>query len=377
MRSNLSDIIDQLDSKRSSLRLSGLNNLTILLTNAYALETINGYVATLTLILQTLLKKGNTSQNIAAMRALTLLALTIGTDNHNLYESSLSPLTTLMKMPSTNAQSKGSAAKCLSMLAFINAEHYETKELLEEFIKLLQSCTVSAPSAVISAVFEAISLLLTTFAPDEASSYMNLLPHIRKHLQSDNLDVRLASGGCFILLYESWQNSELNRLACIAERNSQEFTLEKPEANGEMQEMLELIEKIYSASSRHTGSKSERLSQRTGFRDFIQFIESNKQPTEKMQIGNEKHVFEGFTTLAQLNAIRFYVQRGLSVHLSENHLLIDIFDLRVNPMESQESALEKRMKMKAQSKQKAKKDYLDYKLSRINKQAAREVNFDK
>ncbi|CAH1982064.1 unnamed protein product [Acanthoscelides obtectus] len=74
-------------------------------------------------------------------------------------------------------------------------------------------------------------------------------------------------------------------------------------------------------------AKKDRKQQRATFRDILQFIESDTVPEIQVKFGKEVLVLDTWTRRKQYDTLCNILGPSINIHLTENELLRDIFEI--------------------------------------------------
>lgn len=131
-------------------------------------------------------------------------------------------------------------------------------------------------------------------------------------LQSPHLDVRMSAGEALALLLESGRGHD------------EEFLDEY------IPEMVEST-KLLATDSQKFRAKRDRKQQRSTFRDVLLYIEEETAPEVTIQVGNgnvkEQLVLDSFAINHQYDSLCNALGSGMNIHLVENNVMRDIFEL--------------------------------------------------
>jgi len=286
------------------------------------------------------LKKGSVKERQQSALCISLLSITLGADNGEVYRDASPVFDEVISNNSLNDEARAAAFSALAMVAFIsNNDEFATHKNLEQCSAIFSDSRSSA--ALLVATLKAWSLLATTVS----ASYLHddvipvVLTRFVSLLQHDSVDVRLAAGEGIALIFEIARESEpdfdLHRFG--------EFT------HVDIDNLLDALNELSSDKSRQR-AKKDKAKQKTGFREITSSVEEGYYPSETLSFKHQKVEFDSWVKLTRLNALRDVLGEGLQVHFENNSVLQDIFGVRIDKSvkKTQLSAVEKRM-LKSQS----------------------------
>lgn len=327
---NLKDAIDGLTQKSAKGRTSCFHGIEKIFATKYVPDFVEDRQDTIKDAVERGLKKGRGEEQSTAARLSTLLCIQLG--EFECAESICEDFRpTLTFLANDNAVSTNARSECcwaLSMNQFL-CSNDDTCTV--EMTKLLTTifagsylkgdgtlATVSADLAALhAAAISSWTLLLTVMAPSEiynligssrSSTHLPSLNQLRQLLQSPHLDVRLSAGEALAVIFE------LGRDFC--EDYEQEWALD----------LVEILKDLATDSNK-SRAKKERKQQRASFRDILRYIEDDVIPEMQIKFGKEVLYLEGWCSRTQYNACCRLLGPGINIHLAENVLLREVFNL--------------------------------------------------
>nr|CAG8481239.1 11044_t:CDS:2 [Entrophospora candida] len=326
----LFESIDELEEKRT--REAGLTKLIRLLSQKYVADLLDSRRDTIfTLLMRSIKKDKSYNENKLAAKVMSLFFITLGDGQESLYQEIL----TLFKYNIINTASL--EVKTLGMACFIAGSAADAIELLDFFANIFhtdgKSVNAINNGMVIADALNSYGLLYAGLwgsqkGTDKAKKeFDRLMPIHLKHLKSDTMEVRVASGENIALMFEILG---IGRKRDASEEWEQ---LQHPERYEEIDEveyddkehLIELLSALAKDSNRHR-AKSQRKVQRSAFRDILRTVEEGDHIEEKIKIKKQTIHFSSWAKVAQLKAFRDVLAEGLHIHFQENELIQDIFE---------------------------------------------------
>lgn len=134
-------------------------------------------------------------------------------------------------------------------------------------------------------------------------------------LESSDKDVRIAAGENIGLMFES-ANVFLNATADDEEEEDEDAV--KPEYDN-MDGLIHTLKDL-SVDSNRRRAKSDRVEQKSVFRDIVRTVEENEKPLEELKIGGKVLTFRGWSKILPLNSFRRCLGPGFQHHLKVGFL---------------------------------------------------------
>lgn len=91
-------------------------------------------------------------------------------------------------------------------------------------------------------------------------------------------------------------------------------------------DLVEVLHQLATDSHKYR-AKKDRKQQRATFRDVLHYIESGEVPELQIKFGQECLILDSWVRRKQYDALCCILGPGINIHLSENDLLRDIFQL--------------------------------------------------
>lgn len=310
----LSEHIDNMSDKNARNRESALFAVQKSLMQKMLSDFLEDRKETLLHSIEFCLKKAKPSDIMLAAPVAALLCIQLGAG-----EESEEVLTTIRPQLSAFIQDKRLAssvrANCSSSLALITFISCEDISLTSEVMGLLEQLfTPNGTSTDLQARALTSWCLLLSIVPESSFETVieRVLPIVIKLLDSSEVSLRIAAGEAVALLYE------------LARGNSQDF---EPDIEGEL---IDRLQSLARDSSKYR-SKKDKKQQRSCFRDVLRTVEEGECPYETCKFGTELLELDSWVRIKQYGAFREALGSGVNLHLQENSLLREVFDLGPPP----------------------------------------------
>jgi len=164
-------------------------------------------------------------------------------------------------------------------------------------------------SSLHASALYAWTLLLTIYAPSTALRLAEKnIKRISELLDSPDVDLRIAAGECIAVLHEI-------SCECIEDFEFDEMDL-----------LCDKL-KMLATDSQKFRAKKDRRQQRSSFRDILRALEEKEPPNITVKFGRERLIIDSWCRKRQYDAFCYVLKSGMNLHLAENELLRDIFEL--------------------------------------------------
>lgn len=345
MKSDLINYVNQLSSPRPEIRKKHLILIQQeLRTNYPAFPDDWNYKETLLFGIESILKRGKLSEQIEALRCLTIYFTqvthsenqAIGERFQEFFESRLCDATKPGEL----------RAACATTVAWL---HYISepmgfpyiKNLMEKLSNVFKNSCLKGdgmppdfPKAQIDLHKDCLfawGLLFTSLPSHDADEFgRNVICHLVSILQSKYMVVRMAACDVLALVYER-----------IREETRESFK------GSYFEILLQVLDNLSFGSNKYT-SKGDAKKQRSNFRDLLKFLRSHEIPTLEVKLTSEKVELDTYQKLFIYQAYCHLLTLGINTHLQENMLLRQFFDLGLPLPSIQQSqrvrAADKRMR---------------------------------
>ncbi|XP_046388812.1 interferon-related developmental regulator 2 [Ischnura elegans] len=330
----LKEAIDGINQKSAQGRTMSLEAVSKAFVKKFIPEFIVDRRLTVTDGIERSLRKGRGAEQAAAAHLASLLCLQLGGGDSlglggdgaggsadQAFRDLRPVLITLANDGSTTYPARAKCCMALGLCSFVSGgELQEVVELmctLENIFWLASSSSVQAsnPEAatLYSAALSAWGLLLTLMAPGDVYSLMGRqLSRLVTLLESASLDVRIAAGEAIAVA------TELGRI------HDADFTIGGKGCDNE--DLIETLRGLATDSHKYR-AKKDRKQQRSSFRDILHFVEEGEQPDVQVKFGQEMLSLDTWCRKKQYDAFCQVLGPGMNLHLTENYLVREIFEL--------------------------------------------------
>ncbi|XP_076340105.1 interferon-related developmental regulator 1-like [Tachypleus tridentatus] len=318
----LKEAIDGTSQKSAKGRQICLELVRKSLTSRYMYDFIIERKMTITDMLERSLKKGKGEEQgtAAILAALVCIHLGVGDDSEALFHE-LGPIFSQIVADRTASPvARDKCAAALGIYSFITnsgvGSLQSTMQLLHSvfsasFLKGNGAVPSHAPELLVlhSHALLAWSLLVTISSTlqviELAESQLKKLPEL---LESPNLELRIAAGEAIAILYE------------VIREESVDFEIDN------IENLCETLRQLATDSHKFR-AKKDRRQQRSSFRDVLRAVEEGEAPDVRVKFGREVLNIDSWCKKRQYDAICYILGSGMNLHLKENDLLRDIFEL--------------------------------------------------
>ncbi|KAG0332769.1 Interferon- developmental regulator 1 [Podila humilis] len=346
--SQLKDVIEELNEKRSSTREEALSKLQTQLSQRYTADVLDTQRDDLMDLLKKSIKKGGVRECVTAANVISLVFITIGEDDEKMF-TDLAPL---MKYTITNHENTEVKAACTYALAtacYISStpqpSHLPTYDLLNFFADIAISGGASANASqngeTIAAALESFSVLYAslfhTLGPKQLTMqarriFNNIIPSAKTLLEHPAVEVRVASGEVIAVMFEILENFQRQRDdgdfsddEDVSETYNEDDPEDYEDVTGDfryddLQGLVDALGHLSTDSARHR-SKKERSAGRSAFRDILKSVESGERPHESLKLRDYDIDFQGWVDIIQLHFLRDRLTSGLQTHFVHNTMI--------------------------------------------------------
>ncbi|XP_057655173.1 interferon-related developmental regulator 2 isoform X1 [Diorhabda carinulata] len=331
LEEKLCENIDGLSQKSSQGRINCFETLTKAFIKKCMPVFIRDRYFTICDSIERSLKKGAAAEKIAAVELAAVICVQLGGEEATEEICRLlKPL--LLTLICDNTVSPLVRSKCcvaLGNITFLSGgEIGDVILLMQQFESIFSASylkgdgtvpTISPDIGVLHAsAIQAWNLLFTLLSPGNIGTMINnskALPSLEKLselLESPHLDVRLAAGEALSLIFE------LGREEC--DDFEENFALD----------VTENLKQLATDSHKYR-AKKDRKQQRATFRDILQFIENDVVPELQIKFGKETLMLDSWVRRKQYEMLCNILGPSINVHLTDNDLLREIFEIIVPP----------------------------------------------
>lgn len=310
----LADCIDRATQKSAQGRQSALFAIQKALKSRIVHEFLSDRKVTIVDCIEKCVKRGTKEDRVLASSIAVLLCVQFGagSESEDVLRSMKPHLITVIQDQTAGSVARASCATALALCCFIASEdHDELFECSAVLEAIFDNKKTVKPDEVplYSSILSAWALLLSVTPENQA--YILINKHLRRMmflLQTSDLSVRIAAGELLALMYEMGRN--VNEDFGYRDRNG----------------VCDLIRELATEGTKHIAKKDLRQ-QRSSFRDILKTIEEGVAPEEVVKFGAEYMELDSWVRRRQYTALKDALGTGVTLHLQENDLLRDIFDL--------------------------------------------------
>lgn len=318
----LKDCIDGLSEKSASGRTNCLKSIITALSKRFLYDFLVDRYITICDGIERCLKKGKSEEQINACRCANSLLIQLGpgAEGEEL-SSQLKPLfSTLLMDKSAASKTRAACAQSIGLFTLIACCDMEMvlsvmsqleSIFADSYRKLDGALPVVSPETSLLHC-EALSswCLLLSLVPSSSvviitDSHLNRLP---KLLESSDVDLRIVAGEAIAMLYE------------IARFDDQDF-----EGYG-IDELCQTLKQLATDSNKYR-AKKDRRQQRSSFRDILKTVENGEGSRMCVKFGREELCIDSWIRKRQYDSLCNVLGSGMNLHLQENELVRDIFEL--------------------------------------------------
>lgn len=324
----LLEAIDGLTQKSAQGRTNCFDAVAKALVVKFIPEFVYDRRLTITDCIERSLKKGRGAEQVSAAALAPLLCVQLGPGDAS--EQLCKDLRPVLSITAhDNSANPPARAKCcwaLGLCAFLaGGEMGDVLELMQQMQAIFagsylkgdrQLPTVSVDIAALhAAALSSWSLLLTLMASGDVYQILNCpnnfapsLVQLSELLQSPHLDVRMSAGEAFALIFE------------LGREFNEDF------AEGFTPELVESLRQLATDSHKYR-AKKDRKQQRATFRDILHYIEEDLYTDVQVRFGQEALILDSWSRRKQYDVLCQTLGSGLNLHLAENELLREVFQL--------------------------------------------------
>lgn len=318
----LQDAIDGTSQKSTKGRQTCLETIKKALSCRFEYDFLSERKMTVFDMLERCLKKGKDEEQAAAalLAAMICIHFGAGTESEQLYLDLQPILMTLMNDPSVNPNTRAKCATALGVCCFISGDGVETMSSVLDSLHIIFSASYLKGNGVVpnhtpeltqlhSSALVSWSLLLTLCSTSFISKTLDLqLPRLPEILESPDVDLRIAAGESVAILYE------------LAREYDDNFV------GDDIDDLCTKLQ-LLATDSQKFRAKKDRRQQRSSFRDILRYVETREAPDMRIKFGREILNINTWCRKRQYDSLCQILGSGMNLHLTENELLRDIFEL--------------------------------------------------
>uniref|UniRef100_V5I981 Interferon-related developmental regulator 1 n=1 Tax=Anoplophora glabripennis TaxID=217634 RepID=V5I981_ANOGL len=330
----LCELLDGLSQKSSQGRTNCFQSLAKGLVKKYIPNFIRDRYFTMCDSIERSLKKGGGPEKAAAAELATIICVQLGGEDtsEEIYRMLKPVLFTTICDNTVSATVRAKSCVALGTITFLTGGDLGEVIILMQQLQAIFSASylkgdgalanVAPESAILHAsALSTWNLLLTLISPGSIGGMLNTksLPSLEKLselLESSHLEVRMAAGEALALIYELGREED--------EEFEEDFALD----------VTETLKQLATDSHKYR-AKKDRKQQRATFRDILQFVENGTIPEVQVKfgkdLGKEVLVLDTWTKRKQYESLCNILGPSINIHLTENYLLRDIFEIAGAP----------------------------------------------
>lgn len=312
--SKLKEAMELATQKSAAGRVKALESICSAFQKRYCPDFIENQQMTTCDLVERSLKKGKASETEAGAKLGSLLALQLE-DCEEVFRQ-LKPLLLQLLLDKTASPSiRASVANTLATTCFLGggeiAEVVSIMSSLESVFTAAYS-TPDQPAELCSLQAAAVSgwsLLLSLLSHADAHRLANTtIIKFSGLLLSSDVDLRINGGEAIALVLE------------YAYQYDEEFVPENLDL------LIETLKQLATDSTK-SRSKKDRKEQRSSFRDILRTVQDAEPPNEKVKFGQEVLYLDSWDRKLQYEWFAKVLGSGMNLHLSNNFVLREVFEL--------------------------------------------------
>ncbi|CAG2100364.1 unnamed protein product [Medioppia subpectinata] len=317
----LIEAIDQTSGKSAKTRQLALDSVRKALITRFCFDFLMDRKVTIGDVLEHSVKrKGEELGSAALLSGVVFISLGASDDSDAIFAEIESHLVASLIDPSVPASVRSKCAAALGLGYFITNNGVDLMDSIMELFQSIFSASFLKGNGAIpthtpdmtslhASALYAWTLLLTLYTPSAALHLAEKLSKkLTELLDSPDVELRIAAGECIAVLSE------------ISRERDDDF---------EFEEMDALCDKLRSLAtdSQKFRAKKDRRQQRSSFRDILKAVEEREPPNITVKFGRERLVIDSWCRKRQYDAFCYVLKSGMNLHLAENDLLREIFEL--------------------------------------------------
>lgn len=314
----LCEAIDGISQKSAQGRANSLEAVCKAFTRKFVPEFLVDRRLTICDGIERSLKKGRGLEQGNAAQLAAVLCVQLGAgDMTDQVCHDLKPLLTFLATDTSVCPiTRGKCCWTLAMLGFLSSS-----EALADILRTLQQIfclsyvkgdgttpNVTPEMATLHASALSAWCLLLTVVDIQNDYSIPDITQLTGLLDSSYLDVRMAAGEAIALLLEQGRSYD------------EDYEWEASD------QLIEKLKQLATDSHKYR-AKKDRKTQRSSFRDILKYVESDVPPNIQVRFGQEALSLDSWKRKKQYDAFCQILGSGMNLHLTENELLRDIFEL--------------------------------------------------
>ncbi|XP_064632666.1 interferon-related developmental regulator 2-like isoform X2 [Lineus longissimus] len=316
------DCIDGCTQKSAGGRQNCLKGLVTAFSKRYVFDFLLDRYVTITDSLERCLKKGKGEEQVLAAKCAMSLVIQLGpgAEGNEVYRSIKPIMQTVMLDRSASSKARAACAEGMAVCCFIAGGDLEEVVTMLSTLETIFSASYlkgdKSPPTVTPemtqlhfAALNGWSLLLSISPPSAVDTLLySHLPKLPQLLESADVDLRIAAGEAIALMYE------------LAREQDEEFE------GDDIDNLCTILKRLATDSNKYR-AKKDRRQQRSSFRDILKTIEIGESPELSIKFGPEVLIIDSWVRKRQYDMMCNCIGAGINVHLQENELVRDIFEL--------------------------------------------------
>jgi len=328
----LRETIDLATQKSANGRVEALNGLCRAFGKKLIPEFVDNRRLTIQDIIEKALKRGKSNEQAAAANLATALCIQLRGEADDMYRDIKPILVTIMTDKSASSLARISVANALGHLCFLAAPAIaEVVSVMESFEQIFATLHSGGPDllALCTAALSSWTLLATVLPLSRVHDL--LIQHAElfgRLLDAPDVDLRIATGEAIAVLYEYVVDTDDG-----GGSDGEDGALEGSEdpTREELERVMgDLAPKLkqLSTDSQKFRSKKDRKEQKSSFRDILRTVEEGEGYYEKVAINKrEKLEIQSWAMKKQYEMVCKALASGTNLHLTENELIRDVFEM--------------------------------------------------
>ncbi|XP_074597198.1 interferon-related developmental regulator 1 [Brevipalpus obovatus] len=306
--------------KAAKSRVSALESIRAAFSSRYVADFITERRCSISEILERCIKKGKGEEQGSAALLAALVCISLGPSEETdaLFADLESQMITVLMDKSVSTTVRSRFALALGLCSFIAGVEVENVTHIMDCLHSLFSCSYHKgngvppnfgpeATALHSAALQSWALLLTVQTSSRVVSLADKhLHNLIQLLDSNDVELRIAAGETIAVMCEICR-----------------------EFRQDLFEDSLLFDKLrlLATDSQKFRAKKDRRKQRSSFRDVLKYIEDEETSSMSVRFGREKMFIDTWCRRVQYDAFCQVLGSGMNLHLSQNFLLREIFDL--------------------------------------------------
>lgn len=320
----LIEAFDDIMAKSAKSRLVAFELLRKNLTERYMMNLIYSRKITVLDAIGRCIKRSKGQDLGHAANLIAILCANIGPspETDPIFSELITQLLSLLVDQTIASEVRRKCARTIAMCAFIMGVEGYLEQIMDRLLTIFSSAcakgdgtmpTPNEQSALLYATcVQAWTLLLTAVQATRPATAIDLIEEymdkITELIDSPNLDIQISAGESLAVMCEIIRSQNENITA------------------DDFDELCDKLREIMTDNQKSRGKKDNRQ-QKSNFREILAAIEDNETPHIIIKFGRERLVLETWSRRRQYEAFCDIFGPGLNLHLAENEVVRDIFEL--------------------------------------------------